>query len=62
MLSVMNKNTILSGGGENLTGRGKWGWMGRKVGGEGREVGERGSEVGKVYTPVHPLMTDTRHK
>ena len=59
----MNKNKILSGGGKNLTGGGKWGWRGREVGveGEGSGVkgggkwGERGREVGIGYPPVHPL-------
>ena len=59
----MNKNKILSGGGKNLTGGGKWGWRGREVGeeGEGSGVkgggkwGERGREVGVGYPPVHPL-------
>ena len=60
----MNKNKILSGGGKNLTGGGKWGWRGREVGGEGEgsgvkgggKWGERGREVGVGYPPVHPLM------
>ena len=59
----MNKNKILSGGGKNLTGGGKWGWRGREVGGEGEgsgvkgggKWGERGREVGVGYPPVHPL-------
>ena len=59
----MNKNKILSGGGKNLTGGGKWGWRGREVGGEGEgsgvkgggKWGERGREVGIGYPPVHPL-------
>ena len=61
----MNKNKILSGGGKNLTGGGKWGWRGREVGGEGEgsggrgggKRGERGREVGIGYPPVHPLYT-----
>ena len=60
----MNKNKILSGGGKNLTGGGKWGWRGREVGGEGEgsgvkgggKWGERGREVGVGYPPVHPLL------
>ena len=60
----MNKNKILSGGGKNLTGGGKWGWRGREVGGEGEgsggrgggKRGERGREVGIGYPPVHPLV------
>ena len=40
----MNKNKILSGGGKNLTGGGKWGWRGGGVG--GGKWGERGREVG----------------
>ena len=59
----MNKNKILSGGGKNLTGGGKWGWRVREVGGEGEgsggrgggKWGERGREVGVGYPPVHPL-------
>ena len=62
-LKFMNKNKILSGGGKNLTGGGKWGWRGREVGGEGEgsggrgggKRGERGREVGIGYPPVHPL-------
>ena len=43
----MNMNKIVSGGGKNLTGGGKWGWRGREVGGEGGgKWGERGREVG----------------
>ena len=61
----MNKNKILSGGGKNLTGGGKWGWRGREVGGEGEgsgvkgggKWGERGREVGVWYPPVHPLTS-----
>ena len=60
----MNKNKILSGGGKNLTGGGKWGWRGREVGGEGEgsgvkggvKWGKRGREVGVGYPPVHPLI------
>ena len=60
----MNKNKILSGGGKNLTGGGKWGWRGREVGGEGEgsgvkgggKWGERGREVGVGCPPVHPLI------
>ena len=63
----MNKNKILSGGGKNLTGGGKWGWRGREVGGEGEgsgvkgggKWGERGREVGVGYPPVHPLIYGT---
>ena len=63
-LKFMNKNKILSGGGKNLTGGGKWGWRGREVGGEGEgsggrgggKRGERGREVGIGYPPVHPLF------
>ena len=57
----MNKNKILSGGGKNLTGGGKWGWRGREVGGGGGvgKLGERGREVGIGYPPVHPLSTVT---
>ena len=52
----MNKNNILSGGGKNLTGGGKWGWRRREVGGRGGgKWGERGREVGIGYPPVHPL-------
>ena len=64
----MNKNKILSGGGKNLTGGGKWGWRGREVGGEGEGSGgrgggkrvERGREVGIGYPPVHPLKDTVR--
>ena len=64
----MNKNKILSGGGKNLTGGGKWGWRGREVGGEGEgsgvkgggKWGERGREVGIGYPPVHPLIYTRR--
>ena len=59
----MNKNKILSGGGKNLTGGGKWGSRGREVGGEGGsrvkgggKWGERGREVGVGYPPVYPLF------
>ena len=60
----MNMNKIVSGGGKNLTGGGKWGWRGREVGGEGEgsgvkgggKWGERGREVGIGYPPVHPLI------
>ena len=60
----MNKNKILSGGGKNRPGGGKWGWRGREVGGEGEgsggrgggKWGERGREVGIGYPPVHPLL------
>ena len=63
----MNKNKILSGGGKNLTGGGKWGWRGREMGGEGEgsgvkgggKWGERGREVGIGYPPVHPLWCGT---
>ena len=65
----MNKNKILSGGGKNLTGGGKWGWRGREVGGEGEgsgvkgggKWGERGREVGVGYPPVHPLYSSLYH-
>ena len=50
----MKKNKILSGGGKNLTGEGKWGWRGREVGERGGKWGERGREVGFGYPPVHP--------
>ena len=36
----MNKNKLLSGGGKNLTGGGKWGWRGREVGEEGEGSGD----------------------
>ena len=35
----MNKNKILSGGGKNLIGGGKWGRRGREVGGKGEGTG-----------------------
>ena len=53
----MNKNKILSGGGKNLTGGGKWGWRGREVGGEGE--GSRvkgGGKWGLGTPPVQPLL------
>ena len=38
----MNKNKILSGGGKNQTGGGKWGRRGREVGGRGEGSGVKG--------------------
>ena len=58
MLEFMNKNKILSGGGKNLTGRGKWGWMGREVGDSGMEVGGKGREVGIWYPLFIPSTTE----
>ena len=56
----MNKNKILSGGGNNLTGGGKWGWRGREVGGEGGGSGVKGGgKWGLGTPPVQPLLTDT---
>ena len=46
MLKLINKNKILSGGGEKSDRGGKWGWRGGS-GGEGRERGERGGKGGK---------------
>ena len=51
-LYVMNKNKILSGGGKNLTGEGKWGWRGREVGGEGEEGGGKGGGKWEMGTPL----------
>ena len=51
----MNKNKILSGGGKNLTGGGKWAWRGREEGGE--KWGERGREVGIGYPLSTPSYT-----
>ena len=45
----MNKNKILSGGGKNLIGGGKWGRRGREVGG-------KGEGTGNGVPPVHPLL------
>ena len=57
----MNKNKILSGGGKNLKGGGKWGWRGREVGGEGEGSGVRGGgKWGKTGRDVgigYPLST-----
>ena len=50
----MNKNKILSGGGKNLTGGGKWGCIGREVMGEGEERWGKGGEVGNGYPPCPP--------
>ena len=55
----MNKNKLLPGGGENLSGGGKWGWRGREVGERGGKRRERGREVGIWYPPVHPLIFST---
>ena len=38
----MNKNKLLSGGGKNLTGGGKWGWRGGEMWGEGEGSGVKG--------------------
>ena len=48
----MNKNKILSGGG-NI-----WQGEGSGVGGGGK-CGERGREVGIWYPPVHPLISES---
>ena len=48
----MNKNKILSGGGKNLTGGGKWGWRGREVGGEGEGSGVKGGGKWGLGTPL----------
>ena len=50
----MNKNKILSGGGKNLTGGGKWGWRGREVGGEGEGSGVKGGGKWGLGTPCPP--------
>ena len=52
MLKFMNKNKILSGGGKNLTGGGKWGWRGREVGGEGEGSGVKGGGKWGLGTPL----------
>ena len=63
MLKLINKNKILSVGGEKSDRGGKWGWRGREVGeregkgGEGRERGERGGKWG-LGTPCPPLITE----
>ena len=48
----MNKNKILSGGGKNLTGGGKWGLRGREVGGEGEGSGAKGGGKWGLGTPL----------
>ena len=48
----MNKNKILSGGGKNLTGGGKWGWRGREVGEEGEGSGVKGGGKWGLGTPL----------
>ena len=48
----MNKNKILSGGGKNLTGGGKWGWRGREVGGQGEGSGVKGGGKWGLGTPL----------
>ena len=48
----MNKNKILSGGGKNLTGGGKWGWREREVGGEGEGSGVKGGGKWGLGTPL----------
>ena len=48
----MNKNTILSGGGKNLTGGGKWGERGREVGREGEGSGVKGGGKWGLGTPL----------
>ena len=48
----MNKNKILSGGGKNLTGGGKWGWRGREVGLEGEGSGVKGGGKWGLGTPL----------
>ena len=51
-LKFMNKNKLLSGGGENLTGGGKWGWRGREVGGEREGSGVKGRGKRGLGTPL----------
>ena len=53
----MNKNKILSGGGKNLTGGGKWGWRGREVGGEGEGSGVKGGGKWGLGTPLSTPST-----
>ena len=48
----MNKNIILSGGGNNLTRGGKWTWRGREVGGEGEGSGVKGGGKWGLGTPL----------
>ena len=51
----MNKNKILSGGGKNLIGGGKWGRRGREVGEKGGgEVGGKGEGTGNGVPPCPP--------
>ena len=48
----MNKNKILSGGGKNLIGGGKWGWRGMEVGIEGEGGGVKGGGKWGLGTPL----------
>ena len=48
----MNKNKILSGGGKNRPGGGKWGWRVREVGGEGEGSGVKGGGKWGLGTPL----------
>ena len=58
----MNKNKILSGGGKNLTGGGKWGWRGREVGGEGEGSGVKGGGKRGLGTPPSPPPLYSRRR
>ena len=48
----MNKNQILSGGGKNLIGGGKWGRRGREVGEKGEGSGGKGGGNWEWGTPL----------
>ena len=48
----MNKNKILSGGGKNLIGGGKWGRRGREVGEKGEGSGGKGGGNWEWGTPL----------
>ena len=48
----MSKNKILSGGGKNLIGGGKWGRRGREVGEKGEGSGGKGGGNWEWGTPL----------
>ena len=50
----MNKNKILSGGGKNLIGGGKWERRGREVGEKGEGSGGKGGGNWEWGTPCPP--------
>ena len=53
----MNKNKILSGGGGNLTGGGKWGWVGEGIGVKGEGSGVKGGGKWGLGTPLSTPST-----